>query len=175
SIPISEESNNSLSDNFSPEFETFCDHTEETRSGDIRFLKALLIDDESSNFEDDPSILRPPPEPPDDEFDLKPDSGEVTSVVMNNIDEPNEDKSFDPGGEIVFLQKMKMLIIFPSCLSYKFFFHISYILRCFLYSSPLRVKTPSLTLASSFRASGILLGWNFHVFSCLSKFYRKPN
>nr|GFD51667.1 hypothetical protein [Tanacetum cinerariifolium] len=74
--------------------------------GDIRFLKALLIDDESSNFEDDPSILRPPPEPPDDEFDLKPDSGEVTSVVMNNIDEPNEDKSFDPGGEIVFLQKM---------------------------------------------------------------------
>nr|GEZ39158.1 hypothetical protein [Tanacetum cinerariifolium] len=33
SIPISEESGNSLSDNFSPEFETFCDHTEETRSG----------------------------------------------------------------------------------------------------------------------------------------------
>nr|GEZ10411.1 hypothetical protein [Tanacetum cinerariifolium] len=32
-IPISEESNNSLSDNFSPEFKTFCDHTEETRSG----------------------------------------------------------------------------------------------------------------------------------------------
>nr|GEV95522.1 reverse transcriptase domain-containing protein [Tanacetum cinerariifolium] len=33
SIPISEESDNSLSDNFSLEFETFCDHTEETRSG----------------------------------------------------------------------------------------------------------------------------------------------
>nr|GEX79720.1 hypothetical protein [Tanacetum cinerariifolium] len=33
SFPISEESDNSLSDNFSPEFETFCDHTEETRSG----------------------------------------------------------------------------------------------------------------------------------------------
>nr|GEV22229.1 hypothetical protein [Tanacetum cinerariifolium] len=68
SFPISEESNNSLSDNFSPEFETFCDHTEETRSGnttthaddsfleydsfcfeiepgDIRFLKELLIND----------------------------------------------------------------------------------------------------------------------------------
>nr|GEU73146.1 hypothetical protein [Tanacetum cinerariifolium] len=33
SIPIFEESNNSLLDNFSPEFETFCDHIEETRSG----------------------------------------------------------------------------------------------------------------------------------------------
>nr|GEY80651.1 hypothetical protein [Tanacetum cinerariifolium] len=33
SIPIFEESNNSLSDNFLPEFETFYDHTEETRSG----------------------------------------------------------------------------------------------------------------------------------------------
>nr|GEW16897.1 reverse transcriptase domain-containing protein [Tanacetum cinerariifolium] len=33
SFPISEESDNSLSDNFSPEFESFCDHTEETRSG----------------------------------------------------------------------------------------------------------------------------------------------
>nr|GEZ41632.1 hypothetical protein [Tanacetum cinerariifolium] len=33
SIPIFEESDNSLSDNFSPEFETFCDHTKETRSG----------------------------------------------------------------------------------------------------------------------------------------------
>nr|GFC47556.1 hypothetical protein [Tanacetum cinerariifolium] len=31
-IPIFEEFDNSLSDNFSPEFETFCDHTEETRS-----------------------------------------------------------------------------------------------------------------------------------------------
>nr|GEV68989.1 hypothetical protein [Tanacetum cinerariifolium] len=33
SFPISEESDNSLSDNFSPEFETFYDHTKETRSG----------------------------------------------------------------------------------------------------------------------------------------------
>nr|GFA71599.1 hypothetical protein [Tanacetum cinerariifolium] len=33
SIPTFEESNNSLSDNLSPEFETFCDHTKETRSG----------------------------------------------------------------------------------------------------------------------------------------------
>nr|GFB08457.1 hypothetical protein [Tanacetum cinerariifolium] len=69
SIPIFEEFDNSFSDNSSPEFETFSDQTEETRSdvdlflasdnsipsgienfgydleGDIRFLKELLIDD----------------------------------------------------------------------------------------------------------------------------------
>nr|GFA41617.1 hypothetical protein [Tanacetum cinerariifolium] len=63
------ESDNSLLDNYSPEFETFCDHSKETRSeevdlflsddlippgienvaddpeGDIRFLEELLIDD----------------------------------------------------------------------------------------------------------------------------------
>nr|GEV52409.1 hypothetical protein [Tanacetum cinerariifolium] len=178
-ISIFEKSDNSLS---LPEFETFCDHTKETRSGNttthlddslpeydsfcfeiepnqerlinaamndisddstndpfleevdlflatdhsippgienfgydpegyIRFLEALLIDDsipftvnESSNFEDDPSFPRPPPEPPDDEFDLKPDSGEVISVMKNN-DEPNEDEYFDPGGEIVVSTK----------------------------------------------------------------------
>nr|GEU98531.1 hypothetical protein [Tanacetum cinerariifolium] len=33
SFPISEDFNNSLSDNFSPVFKTFCDHMEETRSG----------------------------------------------------------------------------------------------------------------------------------------------
>nr|GFB10591.1 hypothetical protein [Tanacetum cinerariifolium] len=43
-VLISFESDNSLLDNFSPEFETFCDHSEETRS-----------------------------EPPDDNFDLEPE------------------------------------------------------------------------------------------------------
>nr|GEX83002.1 hypothetical protein [Tanacetum cinerariifolium] len=66
--------------------------------GDIRFLKALLIDDsipvnESSESEDNPSVPRPPPEPPDAE----PDSGEAISVVMNDKDEL---ECFDPGGEI---------------------------------------------------------------------------
>nr|GEX31241.1 hypothetical protein [Tanacetum cinerariifolium] len=182
SIPIFEESDNSLSNNSSLEFETFSDHTEETRSGsttnhannsfpeydsfcfeiepdqerltsvvmkdifddssndplleevdlflaldnsippsienfgydsegDIHFLEELLVDDsipfpenESSDFDhqDDPSFPRPPPEPSDVEFffDLEPNSGEVISVVMNNIDELNEDECFNPGGEI---------------------------------------------------------------------------
>nr|GEU88924.1 copia protein [Tanacetum cinerariifolium] len=181
-IPIFEKSNNSLSysDTSLPEFETFSDHTEETRSGnttahannslpeydsfcfeiepdqgsltnvvmkdisdnstndplleevdlflasedsippgiknfdydsegDIHFLKELICDDsipfpenKSSNFDhhDDPSFPRRPPEPPDVEifFDFEPNSGEVISVVMNNIDELNEDECFDPGG-----------------------------------------------------------------------------
>nr|GEY02926.1 hypothetical protein [Tanacetum cinerariifolium] len=113
SFPILEESNNSFSDNFSPEFETFCDHTKETRSeadlflasdnsippgienfsydskGNIRFLEALLIDDSiifpvnEVSDFDNSSIPRPPLEPPD----AKPDSGEEISVVRNTIDE----------------------------------------------------------------------------------------
>nr|GEY70362.1 hypothetical protein [Tanacetum cinerariifolium] len=124
SFPIFEKSDNFVSDNSLPEFETFSDHTEETRSdnsitlgienfnydseGDIHFLKELLVDDftplpknESSNFDhhDDPSFPRPPLEPPDVEFffDFEPNSGEVISVVMNKIDKLNEDECFDPG------------------------------------------------------------------------------
>nr|GEY95919.1 hypothetical protein [Tanacetum cinerariifolium] len=131
SIPISEESDNSLSDNFSPEFKTFCDHTEETRSGNTTthandslpeghpFLEELLINysipfsnNESSdfNFEDNPSFPRPPPEPPDFETDTR----EEISVVMNDKDK------FDD--------------TLLSCL-----------LRCFLFSL-LRVRILSLTL-----------------------------
>nr|GFA79961.1 hypothetical protein [Tanacetum cinerariifolium] len=160
-------SDNSLLDNFLPEFETFCDNSEEMRSGntthanyslleyelfyfkiepdqeklinfvkndnsdtsndplleevdlflfdnsippgienvaddpegDICFLEELLINDSilshesfDSNFKDNPSISRPPPEPPDDNFDLEP---EAISVVMEDIDEPDE--HFNPG------------------------------------------------------------------------------
>nr|GEV13856.1 hypothetical protein [Tanacetum cinerariifolium] len=77
--------------------------------GDIHFLEEVLINDsilllenESSNFDhhDDLSFPLPPPEPPDVEFffDFKPNSGELISVVMNNIDELNDDKCFNPGG-----------------------------------------------------------------------------
>nr|GFB00346.1 hypothetical protein [Tanacetum cinerariifolium] len=172
------ESDDSLLDNYSPEFETFCDHSEETRSGntthanyslleydsfcfdiepdqerlinlvendvpdnlsndplleevdlflsdnsippgienvaddpdeDIRFLEELIIDDSilshesfDFNFKENPSISRPPPEPPDDNFDLEP---EVISVVMEDIDEPDE--HFNPGGEIFVSTKIE--------------------------------------------------------------------
>nr|GEV15272.1 hypothetical protein [Tanacetum cinerariifolium] len=78
---------------------------------DIYFLEELLVNDsirfpenESSDFDhqDDPSFQRPPPKPPGVEFffDLEPNSGELISVVINNIDELNIDECFDPEGEI---------------------------------------------------------------------------
>nr|GFB96668.1 hypothetical protein [Tanacetum cinerariifolium] len=141
---------------------------------DIHFLKELLVNDsihfpenESSDFDhhDDPSFPRPPPEPPDVEFffDFEPNSGEVISAMINDIDEPNEDECFDPGGEINVFENAEDDDYFPSYLSFEFFYRISFTLRFFLYFSPLGVKTPFLTLASPFRAGGISSGWKFHV------------
>nr|GEY08864.1 hypothetical protein [Tanacetum cinerariifolium] len=75
--------------------------------GDIHFLEELLVNDsislpenESYNFDhhDDPSFPRPPLEPSDFEFlfDFEPNSEELISAVMNNIDELNEDECFEP-------------------------------------------------------------------------------
>nr|GEX46843.1 hypothetical protein [Tanacetum cinerariifolium] len=61
------EFDNSLLDNFSPEFETFCDYMKETRS-----------------------VPRPPPEPPDAETDAR----KEISVVMNDKDEDVNYSSF---------------------------------------------------------------------------------
>nr|GEW68505.1 hypothetical protein [Tanacetum cinerariifolium] len=129
SFHIFEKSDNSLSDNTLPEFETFSDHMEETRSGNTTahsnnslpeydsfcfeiepdqerltsVVKKYIFDDSTNDpllEEDDPSFPRPPLEPPDVEFffNLEPNSGEVISAVMNNINEPDEDECFDPGG-----------------------------------------------------------------------------
>nr|GEX59282.1 hypothetical protein [Tanacetum cinerariifolium] len=75
SIPIFEESNNSLLDNFSPDFETFCDHTEETRSGntthaDNSLPKYVLFC-----------------------FEIEPDQERLINVVKSNI---SDDSSNDP-------------------------------------------------------------------------------
>nr|GEV77778.1 hypothetical protein [Tanacetum cinerariifolium] len=80
--------------------------------GDIHFLKELLgndslplPEDELSNFDhhDDPSFPRPPLAPPDVEvfFDFEPNSRELISAVMSNIDELNKDECFDPGGGVM--------------------------------------------------------------------------
>nr|GEY22668.1 hypothetical protein [Tanacetum cinerariifolium] len=59
SIPIFEESNNSLSDNFSPEFKTFCDHTKETRSGNTTtHAYDSLLEYDSFCFEIEPDQER---------------------------------------------------------------------------------------------------------------------
>nr|GEX38809.1 hypothetical protein [Tanacetum cinerariifolium] len=74
SIPIFEESDNSFSYNFSPEFETFSDHTEETRSGSTTTHKSL-------------------PEYDSFCFEIDPDQERLTSVFMKDI---SDDSSNDP-------------------------------------------------------------------------------
>nr|GFA69782.1 hypothetical protein [Tanacetum cinerariifolium] len=118
SIPIFEESDNSLLDNFSPEFETFCDHTKETRSGNtthadnslpeydsfcfeiepdqkrlINVVKSNISDDSSNDpllEEADLFLVSDNSIPPDDEFD----AGEEISIVMNDKDEDVDYSSF---------------------------------------------------------------------------------
>ncbi|GKC78023.1 hypothetical protein Tco_1128797 [Tanacetum coccineum] len=98
----------SYSDNSLPEFETFSDHTEETRSGSTTtHANNSLPEFESFHFDlyNDPSFPRPPPEPPDVEIclDFEPDA-----PVINNFDELNEDEYFNPGGgEIDFSQNVE--------------------------------------------------------------------
>ncbi|GKE68130.1 hypothetical protein Tco_1526202, partial [Tanacetum coccineum] len=92
----------SFSDNSLPEFETFSDHTEETRSG--RLTRVVISDNsndpllelpEFESFHFDPSFPRPPPEPPDVKICL---NFEPDAPVINNFDELNENERFDPGG-----------------------------------------------------------------------------
>nr|GEV65362.1 hypothetical protein [Tanacetum cinerariifolium] len=130
SFPIFEESDNSLSDNFSPEFKTFSDHTEETRSevelflasdnsipsgienfgydseGDIHFLEELLIDDSIPLLDNEASDFdhhNNPSflRPPPEPLDVEFFFDSKPDVIAEEIsDELNEDNCFDPGGEI---------------------------------------------------------------------------
>nr|GEZ17857.1 hypothetical protein [Tanacetum cinerariifolium] len=122
SIPIFEESDNSLLDNSSPEFETFSDHTEETRSGSTTtYANNSLPEFDSFCFE------------------IKPNSGEVILAVMNNIEEFNKDECFDPGGEINVLTNVEDDDYFP------FIFVIRIFLPYLIYPevSPLLLSTES--------------------------------
>nr|GEV20037.1 hypothetical protein [Tanacetum cinerariifolium] len=76
SFPISEESDNSLSDNFSPEFETFCDNTEETRSGNT----TTHANDSLPEYD---SFC----------FEIEPDQERLINVVKNDIP---DDSTNDP-------------------------------------------------------------------------------
>nr|GFB55824.1 hypothetical protein [Tanacetum cinerariifolium] len=76
SIPNFEKTDNSLSDNFSPEFETFCDHAEETRSGNT----TTHADDSLPEYD---SFC----------FKIKPDQERLINVVKNDI---SDDSTNDP-------------------------------------------------------------------------------
>ncbi|GJV41893.1 hypothetical protein Tco_1420333 [Tanacetum coccineum] len=84
-IPImdsdSSETSLSFSDNSLPEFESFSDHTEETRSGSTTTHANYSLPEYESFHFDNPSLPRPPPKPPDIEI-LKPE--------INNFDVLNK-------------------------------------------------------------------------------------
>nr|GEX47279.1 hypothetical protein [Tanacetum cinerariifolium] len=88
------ESNNSLLDNFSPEFETFCDHTKETRSeADLFLAFDNSIPPGIENVADDSEgdiLPRPPSKPPDVETDAR----EEIPVALNDKDKFDEDYYF---------------------------------------------------------------------------------
>nr|GEV53701.1 hypothetical protein [Tanacetum cinerariifolium] len=108
---------------------------------DIHFLEELLSNDsilllenKSSDFDhhDEPSYPRPLPDPQDFEvlFDFEPDSGELISAVMNNIDKLIEDECFDPGGgEIDFFANIEDDDYFPFIFVIQNFYRISPTLR----------------------------------------------
>nr|GFA43944.1 hypothetical protein [Tanacetum cinerariifolium] len=76
SFPISKESDNSLSNNSSAEFETFCDHTEETKSGNT----TTHTDDSFPEYD---SFC----------FEIEPGQERLINVVKNDI---SDDSSNDP-------------------------------------------------------------------------------
>nr|GEY18579.1 hypothetical protein [Tanacetum cinerariifolium] len=98
-------SDNSLSDNFSPEFETSCDHMEETRSGNTTYVDNSLLEYDSFCFE------------------IKPDQERLINLVKNDI---SDDSSNDPLLEEVNLflasdnsipQGLKMLLMIQKEMS----------------------------------------------------------
>nr|GEX38667.1 hypothetical protein [Tanacetum cinerariifolium] len=68
----------------------------------------ILIEDSDSQREEIDVFIGT-----DDLLPPKPNSGEVVSAVMNNIDELNEDECFDPGGEINVFENVEDDDYFP--------------------------------------------------------------
>ncbi|GJT75490.1 hypothetical protein Tco_1042215 [Tanacetum coccineum] len=99
-IPImdsdSSETSLSFSDNSLPEFESFSDHTEETRSGSTTTHANYSLPEYESFHFDNPSLPCPTPEPPDVCLDIlyndeSFEPGEGENIVVSNVE---EDDSF---------------------------------------------------------------------------------
>ncbi|GJY79702.1 hypothetical protein Tco_0485503 [Tanacetum coccineum] len=88
----------SHSDNSLPEFESFSDDTEETRSGSTTTHANYSLPEYESFHFDNPSFSRPPPEPPNVEICL---NFESDTPVIDNFEELNEDQR---GSENVLFQ-----------------------------------------------------------------------
>nr|GEZ96634.1 hypothetical protein [Tanacetum cinerariifolium] len=100
------ESDNSLLDNFSPEFETFCDHLEETRSGNTIHANYSLLEYDSFCFEIEPDQERlinlmkndvpdnSSNDPLLEEADLFLSDDSIPPGIENVADDPEEDIRF---------------------------------------------------------------------------------
>nr|GFA48988.1 hypothetical protein [Tanacetum cinerariifolium] len=143
------ESDNSLSDNFSLEFETFFDHTEDTRSGNTTlFLKADLFLDLDNSM------------PPGIENVADDSEGDIRFLEELLIDDSilsceSSDSNFEDNSSVPRLPpeppdaKTNAGEEIPVMMNNKDKFNEEYyfscLIRCFLYS-PLRLRILSLTL-----------------------------
>nr|GFC38158.1 hypothetical protein [Tanacetum cinerariifolium] len=99
------ESDNSLLDNFSPEFETFCDHSKETRSGNTTHANYSFPEYDSFCFEFEPDQERlinlvendnsdSSNDPLLEEFDLFLSDDSIPMGIENFADDPEGDIRF---------------------------------------------------------------------------------
>nr|GEX48727.1 hypothetical protein [Tanacetum cinerariifolium] len=111
---------NSLLDNFSPEFETFCDHSEETRSGNTTHANNSLLEYDSFCFEIEPDQERLINLVKNNIYDDSSNDTlleEVDLFLSNNSIPPGiENFADDPEGDIRFLEE---LLIDDSNLSHE--------------------------------------------------------
>nr|GFB79688.1 hypothetical protein [Tanacetum cinerariifolium] len=108
-------------DNFSPEFETFCDHTEETRSGNTTHANHSLPEYDSFCFEIEPDQERLINLVGNDNSDSSNDPllEEVDLFLFDDLIPPGiENFADDPEGDIHFLEE---LLIDDSILSHESF------------------------------------------------------
>nr|GFA34313.1 hypothetical protein [Tanacetum cinerariifolium] len=104
------ESDNSLLDNFLPEFETFCDHSEETRSGNTTHANYSLPEYDLFCFEIEPDQERLINLMKNDVFDNSsngPLLEEVDLFIFDDSITPGiENVADDPEGDICFLEEL---------------------------------------------------------------------
>nr|GEV77602.1 hypothetical protein [Tanacetum cinerariifolium] len=115
------ESDNSLSDNFSPEFKTFCDHTEEMRSGNRTHADNPLLEYDSFCFEIEPDqerLINVMKKDIYDESSNDPllEEADLFLASDNMIPLGNENVADDLEGDIRFLEE---LLIYDSILSHE--------------------------------------------------------
>nr|GEV99991.1 hypothetical protein [Tanacetum cinerariifolium]GEW63297.1 hypothetical protein [Tanacetum cinerariifolium] len=117
------ESDNSLLDNFSPEFETFCDHSKETRSSNTTYADNSLPEYDSFCFEIEPDQERLINVAKSNIFDDSSndpllEEANLFLASVNSIPPGIENVADDSEGDICFLEE---LLIGDSILSHESF------------------------------------------------------